>query len=84
MTDEMRVIRAFSLLFVDVFSTILRLCLVVERVLIFSLLVFVSFFIERRLEVERTTVERRLSVDCLLHVVLQTICQDQQFFLDDE
>jgi hypothetical protein len=84
MTDEMRVIRAFSLLFVDVFSTVSRLCLVVERVLIFSLLVSASSLIERRLEVERTTAERRLSVSCLLHVVLQTICQNQQFFLDDE
>jgi hypothetical protein len=84
MTDEMRMIRTFSFFFVDVFSTILRLHLVVERVFIFSLLVFVSLFIERRLEVERTTVERRLSVDCLLHVVLQTTCQNQQFFFDDE
>jgi hypothetical protein len=84
MTNEMRVIRAFSLLFVDVFSTIFRLCFVVERVFIFSLLVFISSFIERRLEIERTIVERRLNVDCLLHVVLQTICQNQQFFLDDE
>jgi hypothetical protein len=84
MTNEMRMIRAFSFFFVDVFSTILRLCFVVERVFIFSLFLSVSLFIERRFEVERTTVERRLSVDCFLHVVLQTICQSQQFFFDDE
>jgi hypothetical protein len=80
----MRMIRAFSLLFVDVFSTISRLCLVVERILIFSFFVFVSLFIERRFEVRRTIVERRLSVDCFLHVVLQMICQNQQILFDDE
>ncbi len=68
MTNEMRIIQTFSLLFVDVFSTILRFCLVVERIFIFSFLVSASLFIERRLEVWRTIVERRLNVDCLLHV----------------
>jgi hypothetical protein len=83
-TNEMRIIRTFSFFFVDVFSTIFRLCFVVERIFIFSLLVSVSFFIERRLEVWRTTVKRRLSVDYFFHVVFQTICQNQQFFLDNE
>jgi hypothetical protein len=81
MTNEMRIIRTFSLFFVDVFSTISRFCFVVERIFIFSFLVFASLFIERRLEIWRTIVERRLNVDCLFHVVLQTIYQNQQFFL---
>jgi hypothetical protein len=61
-TDEMRMIRAFSLLFVDVFSTILRLYFVVKRIFIFSFFISVSFFIERCSEVERTIIKRRLSV----------------------
>jgi hypothetical protein len=83
-TDKMKVIRAFTLLFVSVFSTIACLWLVIKRVFIISFLVFFSIFELRRLEVWRTIVKRRLNVDCFLHVILQTICQNQQFFLDDE
>ncbi len=68
MTNEMRMIRTFSLLFVDVFSTISRFYFVVERIFIFSFLVSASFFIERRLEIWRTIVERHferlLSFSC--------------------
>ncbi len=84
MTNEMKIIRAFLFLFVNVFSTIFRFLLVAERIFIVSFFISFSIFILRRLEIWRTTVKRRLSVDCLLHVVLQTTRQDQQLFLDDE
>jgi hypothetical protein len=73
MTNEMRMIRAFSFFFVDVFSTIFRLWFIIKRVFIISILLFFSILVLRRLEVNRTTVKRRLNVDCLLHVILQTI-----------
>jgi hypothetical protein len=73
-TDEIEMITALTLLAVDVeIAFILRL-IVLRFSVVFDVISFLLLAISW-LEVVRTTIKRRLSVDSLLHVILQSTRQ---------